>query len=92
MHSWCNGLAHRRCGSHDRTVQRAINATAAGRVGKTSLLSRWTSGNFNDGQLPTQAAVFTAKRISIDGTAVEVAVWDTAGQERFHALGETCSM
>ena len=40
--------------------------------------------------MPTQAAAFTAKKVTIDGMPVEVAVWDTAGQERFHALGALC--
>lgn len=62
--------------------------TTAGRVGKTSLSSSWINGNFNEGQQPTQTAAFAAKKVSIDGMVVEVAVWDTAGQERFHALGE----
>jgi Ras family len=58
-----------------------------GRVGKTSILARWTANQFDDGQAPTQAAAFFSKKLVIDGKPVEVAVWDTAGQERFHALG-----
>lgn len=58
-----------------------------GRVGKTSLSARWIHDQFDEGQMPTQAAAFVSKKVVIDGRAVEVAVWDTAGQERFHALG-----
>lgn len=58
-----------------------------GRVGKTSLSSRFVSDSFNEGQGPTSAAAFLTKRIEIRGCACELAIWDTAGQERFHSLG-----
>ncbi len=59
----------------------------AGRVGKTSISARWISNQFDEGQVPTRAAAFSTKNITVDGTPVELALWDTAGQERFHALG-----
>lgn len=58
-----------------------------GRVGKTSLLLRYVNNIFSDTQPATIQASYLTKRITIDGTSVQLAVWDTAGQERFHALG-----
>lgn len=58
-----------------------------GRVGKTSLSSRFVSNSFNEGQTPTSAAAFLTKRVAINGSPCELAIWDTAGQERFHSLG-----
>lgn len=58
-----------------------------GRVGKTSLLLRFTKGEYSDRQVSTIQASFLEKRISVGGTTAQLAVWDTAGQERFHALG-----
>jgi small GTP-binding protein len=59
-----------------------------GRVGKTSLVSRFVDDRFTDGEVSTvQAKMFIKKRVVVDQVPVEVAIWDTAGQERFHALG-----
>jgi small GTP-binding protein len=59
-----------------------------GRVGKTSLVTRWVQNTFDTDQPSTvDAQMYLKKRVFIDGKSVEVAVWDTAGQERFHALG-----
>ena len=58
-----------------------------GRVGKTSLLLRFTKGEYSDRQISTVQASFLEKKISVGGSSVQLNVWDTAGQERFHALG-----
>lgn len=58
-----------------------------GRVGKTSLLLRFTKGEYSDRQVSTVQASFLEKKLNIGGTIAQLAVWDTAGQERFHALG-----
>lgn len=58
-----------------------------GRVGKTSLLLRYTSGQYNDREVSTIQASCMEKQIQLDGTTVALSIWDTAGQERFHALG-----
>ena len=70
-----------------------------GRVGKTSLSSRFVSSSFDEGQAPTQAAAFQSKQVMLPGSGgdcggrlVELAIWDTAGQERFHALGGASKM
>ena len=58
-----------------------------GRVGKTSILLRYTKGEYNDRQVSTLQASYIDKKVSIKGTTAHLSVWDTAGQERFHALG-----
>ena len=58
-----------------------------GRVGKTSLLLRFTKGEYSDRQVSTVQASFLEKKVSASGGTAQLAVWDTAGQERFHALG-----
>eukprot|EP01004_Peranema_trichophorum_P008748 NODE_7499_length_771_cov_53.888889_g6888_i0.p1 GENE.NODE_7499_length_771_cov_53.888889_g6888_i0~~NODE_7499_length_771_cov_53.888889_g6888_i0.p1 ORF type:complete len:211 (+),score=24.77 NODE_7499_length_771_cov_53.888889_g6888_i0:79-711(+) len=59
-----------------------------GRVGKTSLVRRYTVGEYSDTEQSTvQANMFTKKTVTVDDRKVSIAIWDTAGQERFHALG-----
>ncbi|KPA78213.1 small GTPase putativesimilar to Ras-related protein Rab-21 [Leptomonas pyrrhocoris] len=66
-----------------------------GRVGKTSLISRYVSNSFDDKEASTvQANMYSSKAVPINDTngapgsvsEVNLALWDTAGQERFHAL------
>ena len=58
-----------------------------GRVGKTSILLRYTKGEYNDRQVSTLQASYLDKSIQVGGQNTQLSVWDTAGQERFHALG-----
>ena len=58
-----------------------------GRVGKTSILLRYTRGEYNDKQVSTLQASYLDKKIDVGTTSVQLSIWDTAGQERFHALG-----
>lgn len=58
-----------------------------GRVGKTSILLRYTKGEYTDKQVSTLQASYLDKRVQIGTTNVNLSIWDTAGQERFHALG-----
>ena len=59
-----------------------------GRVGKTSLVSRFVKGKFSDTEESTvQANMYNKKKVNVDGKTVDLSIWDTAGQERFHALG-----
>lgn len=58
-----------------------------GRVGKTSILLRYTKGEYSDRQVSTLQASYLDKKVTIGTTNVQLSIWDTAGQERFHALG-----
>lgn len=71
-----------------------------GRVGKTSLLSRFINNTFDENeQSTTQATMYSAADVPLPSSvgpssstaaggpgSVKLAIWDTAGQERFHAL------
>lgn len=68
-----------------------------GRVGKTSLISRFVHDSFNPEEVSTvQANMYSTKEVPVGGTggsradralrSLNLAIWDTAGQERFHAL------
>mmetsp|Transcript_10316 Transcript_10316/g.20277 ORF Transcript_10316/g.20277 Transcript_10316/m.20277 type:complete len:238 (-) Transcript_10316:375-1088(-) len=58
-----------------------------GRVGKTSILLRFCTNEFDGRQPATLNASFLDKNLTIDGRPAQLCIWDTAGQERFHALG-----
>jgi Ras-related protein Rab-21 len=58
-----------------------------GRVGKTSILLRYTKGEYSDKQVSTLQASYLDKKLAVGSTQVQLSIWDTAGQERFHALG-----
>jgi Ras-related protein Rab-21 len=58
-----------------------------GRVGKSSLIIRYTLDAFDEEHPPTMKASFVEKRINIESCSIVLNLWDTAGQERFHALG-----
>lgn len=59
-------------------------------IGKTSILLRYTKGEYSDRQVSTLQASYLDKRVMINTTTVQLSIWDTAGQERFHALGLIC--
>ena len=59
-------------------------------IGKTSILLRYTKGEYSDRQVSTLQASYLDKRVMINTTTVQLSIWDTAGQERFHALGPVC--
>jgi len=56
-------------------------------VGKTSLMSQYTTHRFSKQYKTTIGADFTTKELEVDGTLVTMQIWDTAGQERFQSLG-----
>lgn len=58
-----------------------------GRVGKTSLISRYVKNEFPEETDTTTQATFLTKNVNVGRRHADLQVWDTAGQERFHALG-----
>jgi small GTP-binding protein len=59
-----------------------------GRVGKTSLLTRFLTNTFDENQESTlEAKMHSNVKMEVSGAVWDVALWDTAGQERFRALG-----
>ena len=55
-------------------------------VGKTNLLERYTTNEFNFETKTTIGAQFSQKLMKVDGKTIEAQIWDTAGQERFQAV------
>ena len=53
------------------------------KVGKTSLIKRYTKDEFGGAYLATVGMDFEDKIIDIDNKKVRLQIWDTAGQERF---------
>lgn len=56
-------------------------------VGKTTIIHRYLTGEFNPGENPTIGALSVKTTVSLgDGSTVDLTLWDTAGQERFQSL------
>ena len=58
------------------------------RVGKTSLIKKYTKNTFGGVYLTTVGIDFQEKIINSEGKAVKVQIWDTAGQERFRNIAK----
>jgi Ras-related protein Rab-1A len=54
-----------------------------GRVGKTSLTFRFSTGTFRQHYLMTIGVEFAVKMLEVNGKMVKLQIWDTGGQERF---------
>ena len=57
-----------------------------GRVGKTSILSRYFKKKFNEGEKSTINPAFYETKVNHKGKVVQLKFWDTAGQEQFNAI------
>lgn len=57
-----------------------------GGVGKTSLVKRFKTGQFNPAYLITLGASITKKEIDFDHCLVTLAIWDIGGQEMFQKV------
>ncbi|KAL9553869.1 Ras-related protein ric2 [Mucor bainieri] len=55
-------------------------------VGKSNLLSRFTSNEFNLESKSTIGVEFATKNLEIDAHTVKAQIWDTSGQERYRAI------
>ncbi|KAH0788774.1 small GTP-binding protein [Histomonas meleagridis] len=55
-------------------------------VGKTSIVSKYVSGTFQENVNPTIGAAFVTKDVNIEGQQLELLIWDTAGQEVYRGL------
>lgn len=60
-----------------------IGATS---VGKTSIVIRFSKGDFIDVHEETIGAAFIARDMQTSRGTVSLHIWDTAGQERYHSL------
>ena len=57
-------------------------------VGKTCIISRFVSGNFNKNMNSTDGASYATKKLDLPKlkTSINLDIWDTAGQERYKSL------
>ncbi|KAG0172491.1 Ras- protein Rab11D [Apophysomyces sp. BC1015] len=55
-------------------------------VGKSNLLSRFTTNEFNLESKSTIGVEFATKNIEIDKSTIKAQIWDTSGQERYRAI------
>jgi len=55
-------------------------------VGKSCVLKRFASNEWQDGYISTIGVDFEIVTLNIDGSRVKLQIWDTAGQERFHNI------
>eukprot|EP00826_Nyctotherus_ovalis_P030584 TRINITY_DN2440_c0_g2_i3.p1 TRINITY_DN2440_c0_g2~~TRINITY_DN2440_c0_g2_i3.p1 ORF type:complete len:196 (+),score=42.49 TRINITY_DN2440_c0_g2_i3:180-767(+) len=69
-------------------TQRRIQLITLGdhKVGKTSMLKRYSFNKFNYETYPTIGVDFVSKKVTIDSHPVLIKIWDTAGQDRFHTI------
>ena len=57
-----------------------IGATA---VGKTSLVNKYVTNQFQLNYIPTLGVNIMIKDLEIDGTAVQLLIWDVGGQDKW---------
>jgi Ras-related protein Rab-5C len=69
-----------------RTVNVKLVLLGEAAVGKSSLVLRFTSNEFQENKEPTIGAAFLAQKCEVGDRTIKFEVWDTAGQERFHSL------
>ncbi|ODQ65179.1 putative rab GTPase Vps21/Ypt51 [Nadsonia fulvescens var. elongata DSM 6958] len=55
-------------------------------VGKSSLVLRFVSNEFQENKEPTIGAAFLTQKCSLANKTIKFEIWDTAGQERFASL------
>jgi small GTP-binding protein len=70
--------------SEDNVIKVVI--LGEGRVGKTSILSKYFTKKFNEGEKSTVNPNFYEKTVNQGGKKYQFKFWDTAGQEQFNAL------
>ena len=55
-------------------------------VGKTNIMNKYLTGQFNENSKATVGVEFGSKLFNIDGHNIKAQIWDTAGQEKYKAI------
>lgn len=55
-------------------------------VGKTSLLVRYTEGEFDEGQMRTQGINFMEQTVSLQDQGITFSIWDIGGHKDFESM------
>lgn len=58
-------------------------------VGKTTLVTQVTTGEFDPSIKATVGACYASKTFEVRDKMIKLQIWDTAGQERFQSLGSS---
>jgi len=70
----------------ERGLVYKVTVIGDGAVGKTSLIKKFTKGEFNEQYIMTMGAQFTQYQTQVEGIPLELVFWDIAGQESFAQL------
>ncbi|KAH7921785.1 ras-domain-containing protein [Leucogyrophana mollusca] len=79
-------MADSASGSVDRSVQVKLVLLGEAAVGKSSVVLRFVSNEFQANKEPTIGAAFLTQKCRLEDRVLRYEIWDTAGQERFHSL------
>jgi len=72
--------------SIDFDIKFKIMVIGESKVGKTSVIKKYTQNKFGGVYLTTVGVDFQDKIINIDDRKIRLQIWDTAGQERFRNI------
>jgi small GTP-binding protein len=70
----------------DKSVQVKLVLLGEAAVGKSSVVLRFVSDEFQPNKEPTIGAAFLTQKCRLEDRVLRYEIWDTAGQERFHSL------
>ncbi|KAJ8084178.1 Vacuolar protein sorting-associated protein 21 [Marasmius tenuissimus] len=79
-------MADSASGSADKSVQVKLVLLGEAAVGKSSVVLRFVSNEFQPNKEPTIGAAFLTQKCRLEDRVLRYEIWDTAGQERFHSL------
>ncbi|KAJ3561108.1 hypothetical protein NP233_g10399 [Leucocoprinus birnbaumii] len=79
-------MAEAASGSQDKSVQVKLVLLGEAAVGKSSVVLRFVSNEFQANKEPTIGAAFLTQKCRLEDRILRYEIWDTAGQERFHSL------
>jgi len=79
-------MAEAASGSADKSVQVKLVLLGEAAVGKSSVVLRFVSNEFQANKEPTIGAAFLTQKCRLEDRVLRYEIWDTAGQERFHSL------
>jgi len=79
-------MAESASGSVDKSVQVKLVLLGEAAVGKSSVVLRFVSNEFQPNKEPTIGAAFLTQKCRLEDRVLRYEIWDTAGQERFHSL------
>ncbi|KAH8120093.1 GTP-binding protein ypt5 [Phellopilus nigrolimitatus] len=79
-------MAEAASGPSDKSVQVKLVLLGEAAVGKSSVVLRFVSDEFQANKEPTIGAAFLTQKCRLEDRVLRYEIWDTAGQERFHSL------